>query len=215
MPPILATQAEAVYQVFQVRVWTVFVTAKSRNPLLHDLTGHACSLSHWHYTSDTCRRVKPSGYAQVIQKRWSEHMPFPQRHERRDFRYPLHLPVLIKTAQRKQVQARSENISLGGILLTSSFLIPEGSAVEVAIGVEHMPDPGILLNARGKVLRVQPKDTGDFAVAIKMEEGFKLPLSDDSRSNVADKKKSLPASRRSLLPPTTWIHPVPTWHTET
>jgi len=44
-------------------------------------------------------------------------MPFPQRHERRNFRFPLHLPVLIKTAQRKQLQARSENISLGGILL--------------------------------------------------------------------------------------------------
>jgi hypothetical protein len=148
-------------------------------------------------------------------KNWSEHMPFPQRHERRDFRYPLHLPVLIRTAQRKQLQARSENISLGGILLSSSFLIPEGSAVEVAIGVEHMPDPGILLNARGKVLRVQPKDTGDFAVAIQLEEGFKLPLSDDSRSNAADENKSLPKSRKSLPPPTIWIHHVPAWHTET
>jgi hypothetical protein len=113
------------------------------------------------------------------------------------------------------MQARSENISLGGILLSSSFLIPEGSAVEVAIGVEHMRDPGILLNARGKVLRVQPKDTGDFAVAIQLEEAFKLPLSDDSRPKAVEKKKSLPESRRSIPPPTTWIHHVPAWHTET
>jgi hypothetical protein len=113
------------------------------------------------------------------------------------------------------MQARSENISLGGILLSSSFLIPEGSAVEVAIGVEHMRDPGILLNARGKVLRVQPKDTGDFAVAIQLEEGFKLPLSDDSRSDAPEKKKSMPESRRSLPLQTTWIHHVPAWHTET
>lgn len=142
-------------------------------------------------------------------------MPFPQRHERRNFRFPLHLPVLIKTAQRKQLQARSENISLGGILLLSSFLIPEGSAVEVAIGVEHMPDPGILLNARGKVLRVQPKGPGQFAVAIQLEEGFKLPLSDDSRPKAAEKKKSFPESQKSLPPPATWIYPVPSWHTET
>ena len=110
-------------------------------------------------------------------------MPSPQRYLRRDFRYPLHLPVLIRMAQRKDMRARSENISLGGILLSSSFQIPEGSNVEVSVGVDHMQDPGILLNARGRVLRVQPKETGDFAVAIKLEGAFKLPLSHDSRPN--------------------------------
>ena len=75
-------------------------------------------------------------------------MPSPQRYLRRDFRYPLHLPVLIRMAQRKDMRARSENISLGGILLSSSFQIPEGSNVEVSVGVDHMQDPGILLNAR-------------------------------------------------------------------
>jgi hypothetical protein len=73
------------------------------------------------------------------------------RHDRRDFRYPLHLPVLIRMDRRKEINARSENISLGGILLSSAFLIPEGSAVEVSIGVAHLPDPGILLSAHGKV----------------------------------------------------------------
>jgi len=77
---------------------------------------------------------------------------------------------------RKEVHARSENISLGGILLSSAFLIPEGTMVEVAVGVDHTPDPGILLNARGKVLRVQPQATGDFAVAIKLDRSFELPL---------------------------------------
>ncbi|PYX47226.1 MAG: hypothetical protein DMG79_14490 [Acidobacteria bacterium] len=105
-------------------------------------------------------------------------MPSPQRQERRDLRYPLHLPVLIRMAQRKEMHTRSENISLGGILLSSSFLIPEGSAVEVSIGVQHLPDPGILMSARGKVLRVLPKETGDFSVAIKLDEAFTTPLSE-------------------------------------
>jgi hypothetical protein len=139
------------------------------------------------------------------------------RHERRDFRYPLHLPVLIRMAQQKEIHVRSENISLGGILLSSSFLIPEGSAVEVSVGVEHMPDPGILLNARGKVLRVQPRSAGDFAVAIKLEGKFKLPLTDDGASpqRSKEKGKTLPEVQRSAALPLPQANYVPAWHTET
>jgi hypothetical protein len=88
-------------------------------------------------------------------------------------RYPLHLPVLIKMA-RQEMRARSENISLGGILLSSDSLIPEGATVEVAVGVAHTPDPGILLSARGKVLRVHSNLAGDYAVAIRLERSFEL-----------------------------------------
>jgi hypothetical protein len=141
-------------------------------------------------------------------------MPSPQRYLRRDFRYPLHLPVLIRMAQRKDVRARSENISLGGILLSSSFQIPEGSNVEVSVGVDHMQDPGILLNARGRVLRVQPKETGDFAVAIKLEGAFKLPLSSGSAQK--PKEKKLPESRtKSIMPIMLPSNLVPAWFTET
>jgi PilZ domain len=98
-----------------------------------------------------------------------------RRQERRDFRFPLHLPVLVRMPPCKEMHARSENISMGGILLSSAFLIPEGSAVEVSIGVEHMPDPGILLSAHGKVLRVHPKDTGEFELAIRLDSSFSLP----------------------------------------
>lgn len=143
-------------------------------------------------------------------------MDSPQRSERRDVRYPLHLPVLVRMAQRKDMRARSENISLSGILLSSTFLIPEGSAVEVSIGVEHLPDPGILLKARGKVLRVRSQDTGDFAVAIQLDEAFKLPLSETGLRSISTKEK----------PPTSGARPnravwssgmnlVPAWHTET
>jgi len=97
------------------------------------------------------------------------------RQERRETRYPLHLPVLLKMA-RQEMRVRSENISLGGILLTSGLLIPEGTPVEVEVGVAYTPDPGILLSARGKVLRVQPKLAGDYAVAIRLERSFELPF---------------------------------------
>ncbi len=143
-------------------------------------------------------------------------MDSPQRHERRDFRYPLHLPVLIRIAQRREMHARSENIGLSGILLSSAFLIPEGSAVEVSVGVEHTPEPGILLNARGKVLRVQPRDTGDFSVAIKLEEAFKLPLArNESPLSSNEKKPPLPKPRKSAPVIVGAMNLVPAWHTET
>jgi hypothetical protein len=128
----------------------------------------------------------------------------------------LQLPVLIRIAQRKEIRARSENISLGGILLSSAFLIPEGSAVEVSVGVEHLPDPGILLSARGKVLRVQPKETGDFAVAILLEGAFQLPICGrESPLRSEAKKLSFPKAR--ILAPVTirGTNLVPAWHTET
>ena len=99
-------------------------------------------------------------------------MDSPQRPERLDIRYPLHLPVSIKVAN-KELHTRSENISLGGVLLSSAFLIPEGSTVEVAFGVASLPDTGIQSSVRGRVLRVQPKATGDFAVAIAFEHPFR------------------------------------------
>ncbi len=142
-------------------------------------------------------------------------MDSPQRQERRDVRYPLHLPVLVRIAQRKEMRARSENISLGGILLSSSFLIPEGSAVEVSIGVEHLTDPGILLRARGKVLRVKAQDTGNFAVAIQLDGAFRLPLSETRLGSSSEEAKQPSPKARSAAASWTGASLVPAWHTET
>ena len=143
-------------------------------------------------------------------------MDSPQRLERRDVRFPLHLPVLVRMAQRKEMHARSENISLGGILLSSSFRIAEGAAVEVSIGVEHLPDPGILLSAHGKVLRVTPKDTGDFAVAIQLDGAFRLPLSETGlRLSSREEKPPSPKARRAAATSFGGANLVPAWHTET
>jgi hypothetical protein len=110
-------------------------------------------------------------------------MDFPQVPERRSTRYPLNLPVSLILANT-HLHARSVNISLGGILLSSAFRILEGSNVEVAIGVAHLPQPGTQLGARGKVLRVHPRVSGDFAVAIAFERPFEFsPQSLSSGSN--------------------------------
>jgi len=63
------------------------------------------------------------------------------------------------------MRVESDNISLGGILLSSAVPIPEGSTVDLAIGVSHVT----LLSARGKVVRVQSKIEGNLAVAIAFE----------------------------------------------
>jgi hypothetical protein len=97
---------------------------------------------------------------------------FPYQPERRSVRYYLHLPVSVKLAN-KEMHAQSENISLSGILLSSAFRIPEGSTVELAVGgTGPITDPPVLLTARGKVLRVQPKASGDFAIAIECDRPF-------------------------------------------
>jgi hypothetical protein len=114
------------------------------------------------------------------------------------------------------MHTRSENISLGGILLSSASLIPEGATVEVSVGVSHLADPGILLSARGKVLRVQPKVTGDFAVAIKLEGAFTLPLAGhDSQLGSMEKKPRRPEPHPSAALPLRCLNLVPAWHTET
>ncbi len=131
---------------------------------------------------------------------------------RRDIRYPLHMPVTLKLAHQ-EMQARSENISLRGILLSSASLIPPGSAVEVAVGVANLPDHGVQLNARGKVLRVQPETSGNFAVAIEFEHPFELGLqtpdtgSQEEHPRLPRRKNRMVTSRALSL--------ASAWHMET
>ena len=128
-------------------------------------------------------------------------------------RYPLNLPVSLILAN-KHLHARSESISLGGILLTSAFLISEGAKVEVAIGVAHLPQPGTQLTARGTVLRVQPRATGDFAVSIAFERPFEfVSQSLSSASNHGAKEPRL--SPRTNKTGNRSMYRGLAWHTET
>jgi hypothetical protein len=99
-------------------------------------------------------------------------MHSPQRTERRSPRYPLHLLVSVKVADQ-EICARSENISLSGILLSSESLIPQGSPVALQVGVGQIPTP-LFLTACGRVLRVQSRASGNFAVAIECDRPFEI-----------------------------------------
>jgi hypothetical protein len=123
----------------------------------------------------------------------------PQRQERREIRYPLHMPVTLKLAH-KEMHARSENISLRGILLSSASLIPPGSTVEVAVGVATLPEYGVQLSARGKVLRVQPASLGNFSVAIAFERPFRLGRQPpDEGSGQEENAPRLPQRKSSVV----------------
>jgi hypothetical protein len=139
-------------------------------------------------------------------------MNSPQRHERRDVRYPLHMPVVLKMAH-KEMQARSENISLRGILLSSASLIPQGSTVEVAVGVANLPDHGVQLNARGKVLRVT-ETSGNFAVAIAFERPFELGLQSSESGAARGTSPRLPRAKNRVVAGRGLTLAL-AWHTET
>ncbi len=127
-------------------------------------------------------------------------MDSPQRPERRDIRYPLHLPVSL--------------ISLGGILLSSAFLIPEGSTVEVTFGVAHRPNAAIHASARGKVLRVQPKAAGDFALAIAFEHPFRDGLQGLASGSQQEEGPRFPQAKSRTVTGR-GLHLTWAWHTET
>ncbi|HEY6337639.1 MAG TPA: PilZ domain-containing protein [Candidatus Sulfotelmatobacter sp.] len=139
-------------------------------------------------------------------------MNSPQQPSRRDIRYPLHMPVTLKLAHQR-TQARSENISLRGILLSSASQIPEGSTVEVAVGVATLPDHGVQLSASGKVLRVQPKPSGSFAVAIEFERPFVLGLQTPDTSAPEERDRFPKARNRVVTGP--GLRLAPAWYTET
>jgi hypothetical protein len=141
-------------------------------------------------------------------------MNSPQRVERRDIRYPIHLPVSL-TLAHKELRTRSENISLGGILLSSAFLIPEGSTVEVAVGLPAPARPGMLLSSRGKVLRVQPRPSGGFVVAVKFQRSFKFDPQDLTSSSGCEQKKPALPERKNRKITGQRLHLAWAWHTET
>jgi hypothetical protein len=94
-------------------------------------------------------------------------MNSPQRQERRNIRYPVHLPVLLRLAH-EAIHARSDNISVGGVLVSGALPIHEGSTVEVEAS---LPSPGVQLSARGKVLRVLPQASGNRGNRIRSSLG--------------------------------------------
>jgi len=134
-------------------------------------------------------------------------MDSPQRPQRSSIRYQLQLPVSLKLAH-KELYAQSESIGLAGILLSSAFLIPEGSAVELSVGIVRSR-PGTFLCGRGKVVRTEQKETGDFALAIKLDRDFEF-----GPSNTEGKGPPFPQEKRRVVGSGAQLFPL-AWHTET
>lgn len=96
-------------------------------------------------------------------------MASPER--RRSLRYSVQLPVSITMAKaRVSIAARSENMSLHGILFVSDVLISEGYVVELQI----QAGSNFLLAGRGQILRVAPRPSARFAMAVGCENPFRL-----------------------------------------
>lgn len=163
-----------------LRLLDPFASPPRRNSSVTDYWPRARPFTHAEGTFVTCLQEQTSAYSPV---RVRTSVDVPYQPERRSVRYYLRLPVSVKLAN-KEMYARSENISLSGILLSSAFLIPEGSTVELAVGAGPTPDRSVLLTARGKVLRVQPKASGDFAIAIECDRAFE-PMREDPNSRSA------------------------------
>jgi c-di-GMP-binding flagellar brake protein YcgR len=83
----------------------------------------------------------------------------------------LHLPVTLKTPS-EDFQARTSDISAGGVLFHTESEIDVGSTVEFAI---EMPaetlgsDQRVLVNCRGRVVRCTADQSGR-SVAVAIDE---------------------------------------------
>ena len=94
--------------------------------------------------------------------------------ERKYRRFHLQYPVRLKAYSSDstvEFEAVSRNISIGGLLLESSLMIPQDTAVGFTVTVQR-GEPGrrIQFVGAGKVVRVDPKTAGDmFVIAVECQ----------------------------------------------
>jgi hypothetical protein len=88
---------------------------------------------------------------------------------RRERRYDLRLPVSVSLHSDipGEITAVSENISCHGILLSAEAAIPEGTSIKLMVALRS-PSPwgNTHLAAAGRVLRLERRGSGSFAVAV-------------------------------------------------
>jgi len=140
-------------------------------------------------------------------------MDSPQPPQRSSIRYQLHLPVSLKLAH-KELYAQSENIGLASILLSCAFLIPEGSSVQLAVGIVRSR-PGTFLSGRGRVVRAHPRETGDFAVAIKLDRAFEFGTYGLNPSSNSEEKNPRFPQEKNRFVVSGGLHLASAWYTET
>lgn len=92
--------------------------------------------------------------------------------ERRHRRFSLRYPVLVKFDSQdstEELQAVSENVSVGGMLLVAPSAVPQFSSVTFTLTVqgEQVIRP-IQLVGEGRVVRVESsREGGHFAIAVE------------------------------------------------
>jgi len=92
--------------------------------------------------------------------------------ERKYRRFSVRLPVHVMfnvAGSVSELQAISDNVSLGGILLEAATAIPEHCDVTFTIAVpEHHVVGAVQLAGEGEVVRVESHQSGTgFAIAVK------------------------------------------------
>jgi hypothetical protein len=80
-------------------------------------------------------------------------------------RYPIHVPIRLRTAGRDEVRSRTGDLSAGGLCFESSEWLPEGISVEVELPLE---DQRIHLN--GTLLPCRASAPGAWRVPVRFVE---------------------------------------------
>ena len=92
---------------------------------------------------------------------------------RREPRYDLCLPVSLRVSNSPScdLTAMSENISVHGVLLATQSPICEGTDVQLTVTFAPVTSSRtVRFVATGRVLRLQRRSTGGFAVAVSCAE---------------------------------------------
>ena len=97
--------------------------------------------------------------------------PIPNQ-ERKHPRFRLNYPVQLKfggDGELQELEAMSNNISLGGVLLQAPWPVPQNSDVEFVMTVHKSGTPGpIRLKGAGRVVRLEEHSSGrGFGIAIE------------------------------------------------
>ena len=92
-------------------------------------------------------------------------------------RFPLHLPVTLKTPTEEH-QAQTIDISAGGILFRTETEVEIGSAVEFTVampGDSLGSDRDVLVECKGRVVRCSEESSGRSVAVVIDEYRFERP----------------------------------------
>jgi hypothetical protein len=107
----------------------------------------------------------------------SDYSPALYLHERKHRRFDLQFPVSIRFPAGQEVReldAVTQNVSLGGLLLTSSDEVPPRTQVSLTMNVKSpLARRAVRLRGEGRVVRVEMLGAGaGFAIAVECTQSI-------------------------------------------